>query len=212
MPVYLYLNILISDSSNISIILTFYTCYTQDHLTIPTVYIINGFKHTPNYLACIWRARIYISSEKKCQRHRSSWRRKEETVCLSYCLIKLKRLKQALFRALCSGISNKIKQVECQKMTESANAVGPEPHTLEELKKSDNKCISGHSDGLWVPWGGEGIPALSLLNERSSSCARTSVRSLKTRSHLNCILQMSYSNAKAAVVSCGTFITHGYSP
>ena len=46
---------------------------------------------------------------------------------------------------------------------------------------------------------------------QSSSWTRKPVRSLKTRSRLNCAIAISSSNAKAAIVSFGTAITHGYS-
>lgn len=98
--------------------------------------------------------------------------------------------KRVLFVGFSSGFNNKVKQVKWQKM----------------------RLISAHSESVQAIVGGEGIPALSLLDEWLSSWARSSVQSLRTSSSLKCTLAMSSYNTKAATASCLTIITHGYSP
>ena len=47
----------------------------------------------------------------------------------------IEKRKRILFGSLSSGMTNKTKQIEWQKVTDAVNSVSSEPRTLEEIKK-----------------------------------------------------------------------------
>lgn len=81
------------------------------------------------------------------------------------------RGKRVLFGCFSSGFSNEMKQVKQRKVTKAVNAATSEPQILDELKVvwfqvRGLRFISAHSESVFAPGRGEGIPVLPPLDER----------------------------------------------